>query len=68
MEKRQKNNHTVIISISIPKSILTRVDSKKGKIPRSAYISTIVEKYLKEGGKLQWPFHIFHIIEKSRPT
>ena len=37
---------TVKIGITLPKSIILKIDNKRGDIPRSRYIRRAVERYL----------------------
>jgi len=37
---------TVKLGITLPKSILQKIDQKRGDIPRSRYIRRAIEKYL----------------------
>ena len=37
------------VGITLPKSILQRIDKVRGDIPRSTYIRRAVEVYLKQG-------------------
>jgi len=41
------------VGITLPKSILQRIDKVRGDIPRSTYIRRAVEVYLKQG-KGRW--------------
>ena len=40
------NDNTVKLGITLPKSIIQKIDQKRGDIPRSRYIRRAVEKYL----------------------
>jgi metal-responsive CopG/Arc/MetJ family transcriptional regulator len=37
---------TVKLGITLPKSILLKIDNKRGDIPRSRYIRRTIERYL----------------------
>jgi metal-responsive CopG/Arc/MetJ family transcriptional regulator len=37
---------TVKLGITLPKSILLKIDNKRGDIPRSRYIRKAIERYL----------------------
>jgi metal-responsive CopG/Arc/MetJ family transcriptional regulator len=37
---------TVKLGITLPKSILQKIDNKRGDIPRSRYIRRAIERYL----------------------
>jgi metal-responsive CopG/Arc/MetJ family transcriptional regulator len=37
---------TVKLGITLPKSIILKIDQKRGDIPRSGYIRRAVERYL----------------------
>jgi metal-responsive CopG/Arc/MetJ family transcriptional regulator len=39
-------NMTVKLGITLPKSILQKIDNKRGYIPRSRYIRRAIERYL----------------------
>ena len=39
-------DNTVKLGITLPKSIIRKIDQKRGDIPRSRYIRRAVEKYL----------------------
>jgi hypothetical protein len=39
-------DNTVKLGITLPRSILQKIDQKRGDIPRSRYIRRAVEKYL----------------------
>jgi metal-responsive CopG/Arc/MetJ family transcriptional regulator len=41
-----KMDMTVKLGITLPKSILQKIDTKRGDIPRSRYIRRAVERYL----------------------
>ena len=41
-----KMDMTVKLGITLPKSILQKIDTKRGDIPRSRYIRSAVERYL----------------------
>jgi hypothetical protein len=40
---------TVKLGITLPKSIILKIDKKRGDIPRSRYILRSIEKYLSSG-------------------
>jgi metal-responsive CopG/Arc/MetJ family transcriptional regulator len=40
------NDNTVKLGITLPKSIIQKIDQKRGDIPRSRYIRRAIEKYL----------------------
>jgi hypothetical protein len=42
---------TVKLGITLPKSILLKIDNKRGDIPRSRYIRRAVERYLGSSSK-----------------
>jgi metal-responsive CopG/Arc/MetJ family transcriptional regulator len=42
-------DRTEKVGITLPKSILQRIDKVRGDIPRSTYIRRAVEVYLKQG-------------------
>ena len=37
---------TVKLGITLPKSIIQRIDKKRGDIPRSRYILRVIENYI----------------------
>jgi metal-responsive CopG/Arc/MetJ family transcriptional regulator len=37
---------TVKLGITLPKSIIQKIDNKRGDIPRSRYIRRVIERYL----------------------
>jgi hypothetical protein len=39
-------DNTVKLGITLPKSIILKIDQKRGDIPRSRYIRSAVERYL----------------------
>jgi len=39
-------DNTVKLGITLPKSIIQKIDQKRGDIPRSRYIRRAIEKYL----------------------
>jgi metal-responsive CopG/Arc/MetJ family transcriptional regulator len=41
-----KMDMTVKLGITLPKSILQKIDTKRGDIPRSRYIRRAIERYL----------------------
>jgi len=42
---------TVKIGITLPKSIILKIDNKRGDIPRSRYIRRAIERYLGSSNK-----------------
>jgi metal-responsive CopG/Arc/MetJ family transcriptional regulator len=46
-----KMEMTVKIGITLPKSTILKIDSKRGDIPRSRYIRRAVERYLGSNSK-----------------
>ena len=40
------NDNTVKLGITLPKSIIQKIDQKRGDIARSRYIRRAIEKYL----------------------
>jgi metal-responsive CopG/Arc/MetJ family transcriptional regulator len=42
---------TVKLGITLPKSIIHKIDNKRGDIPRSRYIPRAVERYLGSNNK-----------------
>ena len=40
------NDNTVKLGITLPKSIIQKIDQKRGDIDRSRYIRRAIEKYL----------------------
>jgi metal-responsive CopG/Arc/MetJ family transcriptional regulator len=42
---------TVKLGITLPKSIIQRIDKKRGDIPRSRYILRSIERYLGSSNK-----------------
>jgi len=47
MVSTTKYDRTQKLGITLPKSLLRIIDSKRGDIPRSTYIRRAVENYLK---------------------
>ena len=45
------NDNTVKLGITLPKSIIQKIDQKRGDIPRSRYIRRAVERYLGSNSK-----------------
>jgi metal-responsive CopG/Arc/MetJ family transcriptional regulator len=39
-------DNTVKLGITLPKSIVQKIDQKRGDIPRSRYIRRVIERYL----------------------
>jgi metal-responsive CopG/Arc/MetJ family transcriptional regulator len=48
MVSTTKIDRTEKLGITLPKSLLHKIDSKRGDIPRSKYIRRAIENYLKE--------------------
>jgi metal-responsive CopG/Arc/MetJ family transcriptional regulator len=42
--------HLVLLGITLPISLLEKIDSKRGDIPRSMYTERAIENYLKSKG------------------
>jgi metal-responsive CopG/Arc/MetJ family transcriptional regulator len=45
------NNNTVKLGITLPKSMIQKIDQRRGDIPRSRYIRRAVERYLGSNSK-----------------
>ena len=41
-----KNHRTEKLGITLPKSLLHKIDSKRGDVPRSTFIRRAIESYL----------------------
>ena len=46
-----KMDMTVKLGITLPKSVILKIDQKRGDIPRSRYIQRAVERYLGSSNK-----------------
>ena len=44
----------ISVGISFPKNVLTRIDSKRGDVPRSRYLLRVIEKALQREEKEEW--------------
>lgn len=44
----------ILVGISFPKNILTRIDYERGDVPRSRYLLRVLENALQSEGKEEW--------------
>jgi metal-responsive CopG/Arc/MetJ family transcriptional regulator len=51
MVSTTKNDRTEKLGITLPKSLLHKIDNKRGGVPRSTFIRRAVESYLKTKGR-----------------
>ena len=49
MVSTTKIDRTEKLGITLPKSLLHKIDNNRGDVPRSKYIRRVVESYLKGG-------------------
>jgi metal-responsive CopG/Arc/MetJ family transcriptional regulator len=49
MVSTTKKDRTEKLGITLPKSLLHKIDNNRGDVPRSKYIRRVVESYLKGG-------------------
>jgi metal-responsive CopG/Arc/MetJ family transcriptional regulator len=47
MVSRTKVDRTEKLGITLPKSLLHKIDSKRGDVPRSTFIRRAIENYVK---------------------